>query len=113
MSELLTQEAIDYLKKPSPLNIYNPSNNVWIGVVRFFDGKVGVIKSTMPAKVIAVLNSEGCNNIYKDKHSIAKIIGIKDVTEERTLESVVKKMQKHVGVENVYSIDTTDIESDS
>ena len=74
----------------------------YIGVVQFNDRKYGIFESNYPARCVAWINSEDYCDHYPEK-SVHHIVGIKEVSEDRTLEGVVNHFTEKAGAENVYS----------
>lgn len=99
--ELLNQKGRDHLQQSiekTPI----PNTENYIGVVKFKDGKYGVFESDYAARCIAWMNSGNFNDYYEDG-SIVGVVGVKEVTEERSLDSVVQFFKDKVGADNVYS----------
>ena len=73
-----------------------------IGVFRLMDGKYVVVEAYNAWRAAAAINSPEC--IKVEHKLIYKPVGVKPVTEERTLDSVTKKFIDKVGEENVISV---------
>lgn len=71
-----------------------------VAVVKW-DKKFAVIKAKRCMDVIQAINSEGLSNVLDELGQIRRLIGVKDLTEERTFEKVVQKFEGIAGKENV------------
>ena len=96
---------MDYFNKAGIDFINAPECNdgQQIGVFRMKTGKYTVAQSLHPWRVATALNSpEFCD--VTERGEIYRVIGVKPITEERTLASVTKKFTDKVGADNVISL---------
>lgn len=95
---ILNKKATDWVAKGTQKDY-----QTYISIVEFEDGKYGVFESQRPSKAISASNSAGFNDLYPHGQCVRKVVGIKEVTAERNLASVVDKFAKKYGKGNVYS----------
>ena len=96
---------MDYFNKAGIDFINAPECNdgQQIGVFCITGGKYVVAQSLHPWRVATAINSPELNDKYTDRE-FCRIVGIKPITEERTLASVTKKFIDKVGADNVISL---------
>ena len=75
-----------------------------IFVLKLSNGKFVIGQSTNAPHRIAAINSGHNQFVGKKPHQVVSIIGIKPVSEERNLMSVVSKFCDQVGAENVITV---------
>lgn len=97
-TNFLNNKAIEFITKDDTSDW-----DTYITTVQLKNGKIGVFKVKEAGKVVAACNSEGFSDVLPGGNNVAQIIGIKPVTEDRTLESVVKHFADQIGEENVFS----------
>jgi len=99
--KILNKKALTEIKQS---NFEDGLEQEFIAVVQFNDGKFGVVQAKNAAFAISCMNTPKFNDFYPDGYAVNKIHGVKEVTEERTLDSVTKKFQDIAGKANVYSM---------
>ncbi len=72
----------------------------YVFVLLTWTGKLVIGAANNPCRRIAALNS-GLNGALPESHSIKRIIGVKERTEERSLISTVKRLIEKVGEDNI------------
>ena len=97
--ELLNKAGIDWVNEQR-----KDDESDHIAVVIWRDKKFGVFQGWNCPRMIAAMNSAEYNDNLSNLGMIKRIVGIKEVTEERTFERVTKKFQDIAGEENVYTL---------
>ena len=72
----------------------------YVFVLLTWTGQLVIGAANNPCRRIAALNS-GLNSALPESHSIKRIIGVKERTEERSLISTVKRLIEKVGEDNI------------
>tara|TARA_R110002012_G_scaffold321319_1_gene548638 strand:- start:63 stop:398 length:336 start_codon:yes stop_codon:yes gene_type:complete len=106
-NSVLNQTGIDFISEMNEkYGEHSPNyfNEQFISVLQMNDGKIVVVQASNQGAAISSINTGECNDFYPNGGGIYKILGTKDVTETRTLESVSKRFAEKVGKDNVYSI---------
>ncbi len=81
----------------------NNTRHTCIFICQLMNGKYVIGSARNASKRISALNS-GLNPAVKKSQQIYRIIGIKDITEERTLPSVAKRFCEKYGDERIIVI---------
>ncbi len=95
--ELLNNIAIHWI------NEKGTDSNEEVGVFQMTDGKYVVAQSSNIWRVATALNSPEFNELYPSR-SVARVVGMKPVTSERTLDSVTEKFKGKYGAERIYCV---------
>ena len=80
-----------------------PTKTQQIYVLELFDGRIAIGSSTHPATRIRNINAGACRAIPKSL-PIRRIVGIKEVTETRTLPSVVAQFCRDFGEDKIVCV---------
>lgn len=84
-------------------NVKTHTKQQHIFVLQLHDGKFVIGQGSNPCKRIAAINS-GLNMHIKKSLMVNRIVGIKERTDERTLEGVVYKFCAKYGADNVITV---------
>ena len=86
-----------------PTQIAKQVKDYFVFVIQLIDGTYAVGSASNPTKRIATINS-GLNPQIKKPLQVAKVVGIKPVTEERNAISVFNQFSEHYGQKKVIAV---------
>tara|TARA_R110002012_G_scaffold13903_1_gene58687 strand:- start:457 stop:738 length:282 start_codon:yes stop_codon:yes gene_type:complete len=79
------------------------STHKFVYVIQFNNGKYGCGSANNPARTIASINS-GHHSLVKEKLSVFRIVGIKEITPDRNLITTVQSISARAGDNNVIAL---------
>lgn len=96
-SQPTTKPEVNYTTVPTP------TRQLFVFILELKDGRIAVGQGTNPSKRISTINS-GFNPCLPKPFYVSRIVGIKEVTDNRNIVSVCKQLIDVYGEELVIAV---------